>query len=211
MKDKIRGLQLIVNTNPVPAHPYLQLVLQAISGGVDTIQFRHKGMYTREIHSLVCQIAEVCLHFSIPLIVNDRVDIAIAIEATGVHLGQTDLPIKVARSLLGNKKMIGATASTIEQAKQAEIGGADYIGFGHIFPTDTKLKNHSPVGLMLLQQVCNQIRIPVLAIGGIKDHHIKDVCKTGVSGIAVVSAISASSDPFIQTRKFKEIMALYGI
>jgi thiamine-phosphate pyrophosphorylase len=210
MKRKIEGLQLIINTDPAPFHSYLDLASKALLGGINSIQFRHKDLYTREIYSIVYQLAEICCRFSVPLIVNDRVDIALSIQAAGVHLGQSDLPIKVARELLGNEKIIGSTASNLEQAKQAEMDGADYVGFGHIYPTTTKIKHHPPVGLDALEQICKYISIPVLAIGGIKEQNIDHVCSTGVSGIALVSAISSSSDPLSQTQKFKKIMDSYG-
>lgn len=210
MKHKIEGLQLIINTDPAPSYSYLDLALKALLGGVNSIQFRHKGIYDRETYSIVYQLTEICCRFSVPLIVNDRVDIVLSIQAAGVHLGQTDLPIQAARKLLGNEKIIGGTASNLEQAKQAEMDGADYIGFGHIYPTKTKIKHDPPVGLAALEQVCKHISIPVLAIGGIKEHNLDDVCSTGVSGIALVSAISSSSDPLSQTQKFKKIMDSYG-
>lgn len=209
MKPKIAGLQLIINTDPAPSHSYLELASKALLGGANSIQFRHKGIYNREIYSIVCQLAEICCRFSVPLIINDRVDIALAIQAAGVHLGQTDLPIKAARKLLGKDKIIGGTASNLEQAKQVEMDGADYIGFGHIYPTKTKIKHDPPVGLVVLEQVCNHVNVPVMAIGGIKEHNLDDVCAAGVCGVAIVSAISSSSDPLSQTQKFKKIMDSY--
>lgn len=210
MKSKMTGLQLIINTDPAPSHGYLELALKALLGGVNSIQFRHKGIYNREMYSIACQLAELCSLFSVPLIVDDRMDIALSIEAAGVHLGQTDIPIKVARQLLGKEKIIGGTASNLEQAKQVEMDGADYVGFGHIYPTKTKIKQDPPVGLNALEQVCKHLSIPVLAIGGINEHNIDHVCATGVSGIALVSAIGSSSDPLSQTQKFKKIMDSYG-
>ena len=203
MKHKIQGLQLIVSTDTTPSVPYLELALQAILGGIDGIQFRHKGIYSRETYSLVSQLAELCNRFSIPLIINDRIDIALAVKAAGAHLGQSDLPLAIASAFLGKGKIIGATASTLEEAKRAEIEGADYIGFGHIFPTTTKIKNTPPVGLEGLKAVLNHVTIPVVAIGGITDHNLDEVRKTGVHGVAFVSAISSSLDPFRQTKKLK--------
>lgn len=210
MKTEIKGLHFIINTDPPPSHPYLELAVKALRGGVDSIQFRHKGFYDRDMYTLACRLAEICASFSIPLIINDRVDIALAVQAAGVHLGQTDLPIKVARQLLGNTKIIGGTASTLTEARQVEMDGADYIGFGHIFPTQTKIKNYPPVGVDMLEHVCSCVSIPVLAIGGIKDHNLDKVCETGASGVAVVTAIGSSSDPLSQTQKFKKIMGFYG-
>ena len=210
MNRKITGLQLIINTDPPPPHSYLKLALDALLGGVNRTQFRHKGIYNRDMYSLACQLAEICRCFSVPLIVNDRVDIAIAVQAAGVHLGQDDLPIKAARRLLGDGKIIGGTASNLEQAKQVELDGADYIGLGHIYPTQTKIKDGPPIGLAILEQICKHVNISVLAIGGIKEHHLDGVCATGAHGVAIVSAIGMSSDPLSQTLKFKKIMDAYG-
>ncbi len=210
MKSKITGLQLIINTDPASPHSYLELASKALHGGVNSIQFRHKGSYSREMYAIACQLAEICRRFSVPLIINDRPDIALAIQAAGVHLGQTDLPVRAVRELLGEGKIIGITASNLEQATQAEKEGADYIGFGHIYPTKTKIKYDPPVGLAALEKVCKQSGIPVLAIGGIQEHNLDEVCLTGASGIAVVSAIGLSADPFGQTQKFKKIMDAYG-
>ncbi len=199
----IKGVQLIINT---PAS--LELASKALLGGIDTIQFRHKGSYTREVYALVCELAEMCRGFSVPLIINDRVDIALSIDAAGVHLGQTDLPIIKARHLLGNR-IIGATASNLEQAKRAEREGADYIGLGHIYPTSSKIKTGPPLGLALLEQVCREVKIPLLAVGGINEHNVENVSKTGVAGIAVISAISSAADPLSETEKFRRIF--YGL
>lgn len=210
MKPEIKGLHLIINTFPAASYPCLDLALMALQGGVNGIQFRHKGIFTREIFSILSQLVELCRRFSVCLIVNDRADIAISVHAAGVHLGQTDLPIKAARQLLGKDKIIGCTASTLEQAKQAQTDGADYVGFGHVFPTRTKVKLCPPVGIAGLKEVCNDIDIPVIAVGGINEHNIQSVCAAGVSGIALVSAISTSLNPLHQTQHLKQLMALHG-
>lgn len=210
MKSKIKGLQLIINTVSTSLYPYLELASKALLGGIDSLQFRHKGIYDRETFFLACQLAELCHQFSVPLIVNDRADIALAIQAAGVHLGQADMSIMAARLLLGDEKIIGGTASTLTQAQQLESDGADYIGFGHIYPTKSKVKDTPPVGLNALKEVCREVNIPVLAIGGINEHHLADVFQAGVCGIAVISAISLSFDPCSQTQKYKKIMGSYG-
>lgn len=210
MITKISGLQLIINTVPNPLHPYLELALKALIGGVHSIQFRHKGNYDRKIYLLVSQLMKICDQFSVPLIINDRADIALAIQAAGVHLGRSDLPIQEARKLLGNKKIIGASASTIEQALQAEREGADYIGFGHIYPTQTKFKPHPAVGIAKLKQVCDLINIPILGIGGIDEHNLRSVCTAKISGVAIASAVNLSPTPLTQIGKIKKILDEYG-
>lgn len=202
IKTPISGLHLIICTNP--KHNYLDLALMAIEGGIDSLQLRHKKAYTRTELQLAFQLAELCRSKSIPFIVNDRLDIAMAVGAHGVHLGQTDLPIYIARRLLGPDAIIGATASTVDQAIKAQSEGADYIGLGHIYHTQTKVKDYPPVGTEILKTLCQKISIPVLAIGGIKSHHLPDVCQTGVSGVAIVSAIRDADNPLEETLKFKQ-------
>jgi thiamine-phosphate diphosphorylase len=209
MKLKIRGLQLLINTESCSQYPLLELATQAILGGIDGIQFRHKGAYDRESHTIALCLVEMCRRFSIPFIINDRFDIAMAVRATGVHLGQTDMPVREARLFLGESAIIGVTSSTIEEAKAAESEGADYVGFGHIFSTATKIKSTPPVGLEALEVICSQLFIPVIAIGGINEGNIEDVCRAGASGIAVISAIASSSNPSAQTNKLKKMMKAY--
>ncbi len=204
--NRMQGLHLVLSTEPKPHLPIVELALAAIDGKVDSIQFRHKGDYSRELFAIVLDLVKICKQVNIPLVINDRLDIALATNASGVHLGQTDLPLSVARKLLGADKLIGATASTLEQAKRAEMEGADYVGFGHIFPTQTKIKTTPPVGLVALREVCQQLNIPVVAIGGIDAKNVDEVCQAGVSGVAIVSAICASPTPRAATATLKSII-----
>jgi thiamine-phosphate pyrophosphorylase len=209
-KPKICGLQFIISTHIIPFCSFLELAIFAIQGGVDGIQFRHKGNYTREQLELTQQLSILCQKATIPFIVNDRADIAKAVDAAGVHLGQTDLPIASARKILGEKKIIGKTSSNLEQAQQAVNEGADYVSFGHIFPTKNKFKSSLPVGLRGLNEACQKIKIPILAVGGIAKENLAAVCQTGVNGVAVISAIATSPNPRLQTQKLKNIMNAQG-
>lgn len=168
-----------------------------IPPGIALVQFRHKTAYTREVLEAARRLRD---RLTVPLIINDRVDIALALDAAGVHLGQTDLPIPIARRMLGSHKIIGGTASTLEEALQVEQEGADYLGFGHIFPTRTKLKTTPPVGLERLREVCSRLTIPVYAIGGITAANVQQVRATGVAGVAFVSAIKEVEDGTFPTR-----------
>jgi len=190
------GLYLIVSTERA-----LELVPQALAGGIDCIQLRHKGPLTRAVVALAEELLQLC--GAVPLIVNDRVDLARAVGAAGVHLGQTDLPLAEARALLGPHAILGATASTLEEALRAEAEGASYVGFGHIFPTSTKVKSTPPVGLAALREVCRRLHIPVVAIGGIHRDNIAAVWATGVAAVAVASAIGDALDPCAETRRLK--------
>lgn len=209
-KNKILGLHVIITTNIVPESSLMHMARQIVLGKADSIQFRHKGFFSTEIYLLALELARLCNRFSIPFIVNDRVDIALAISASGVHLGQTDLPISTVRRLIGEEKLIGATASSMEQAQQAEQEGADYIGFGHVFATETKIKSDPPKGIESLKDVCKNVKIPLLAVGGINENNIEAICATGVHGIAVASAICTSQDPLVQTQKFKKLISEYA-
>jgi thiamine-phosphate pyrophosphorylase len=204
-KKKIHGLQLIINTEPPPACPILELAKQALEGGVDSIQFRHKGSYTRKLLQIVLMISQMCQKAFIPLIINDRIDIVMTVDASGVHLGQTDIAIKTARSFLGPDKIIGGTASNIQQAKQIQAEGADYIGFGHIFTTTTKIKSTPPIGVSALKEAAMQLEIPIIAIGGINASNLDLVREANNAGVAIVSAINASLEPQKQVRLLKRI------
>jgi thiamine-phosphate diphosphorylase len=206
----ITGLQLIINTETPSVFPFLHLVEMAIAGGVDSIQLRHKQHYDRKTLQLAFDLSRLCHQHHIPFIINDRIDIALAVNASGVHLGQTDMPLKMARQILGDTMVIGATISTLKQALIAEEEGADYLGLGHIYPTTTKVKSTPPIGINGLQEVCSQINTPILAIGGINETNIMEVCSTTVSGIAIVSAIANSKEPESLVRKIKQIIHSSG-
>lgn len=158
---------------------------QAIDAGAGMIQFRHKGEW-RAAFPCAQAVRRLCGEAKIPFIINDRVDVALALDGDGVHLGQQDLPIAAARQLIGNK-LIGATVSSAAEAR--EVSGADYIGAGHIFPTCSKEKPYPPIGLETLKEIIAVSRLPVIAIGGINAANAAEVWETGVRGIAVISAI----------------------
>jgi thiamine-phosphate pyrophosphorylase len=156
------------------------VVEEAILGGVTLVQLREKEISSKE-------------YFELPLIINDRVDIALAIDADGVHLGPEDLPVPIARKLLGDDKIIGASAASVDEALLFQAQGADYLGVGAVFPTATK-RGTEKVGLEDLRGIKSAVHIPVVAIGGIKAENAKPVMETGVDGVAVVSAIMDQTD-----------------
>lgn len=194
-KPKVRGLYALLTSLPIAR--------LAIQGGVDAVQFRHKGEYTPEILETVIEIRKLCRNANIPLIINDRADIAFEIDADGVHLGQTDMPIFAARKILGQGKIIGGTASTLEEALTVEAHGADYVALGHVFPTSSKEKNYPPIGLEVIKKAKAKLKIPVIAIGGISEQNICSVLAQGADGIAVISAISESNDPCAAAQRLK--------
>lgn len=161
---------------------------EAIQGGVTLIQLREKDISTLDFCNIALKVKKVTDKYNIPLIINDRLDIALAIGATGLHVGQSDMPAHIARRLLGNNKVLGVSAATLEEAIKAEEDGADYLGVGAVFPTSSKNDARS-VKLELLSKIKKSVDIPVVGIGGINERNIKDVIKTGVDGAAVISAI----------------------
>jgi len=168
-------------------------VEEAILGGVTIIQLREKDISSREYLELAQTVKTVTDKHDIPLIINDRIDIALAIDADGVHLGPDDLPIPIARKLLGDDKIIGCSVASVEEALSFQVQGADYLGVGAVFPTATK-RGTEKVGLEDLRGIKSAVHIPVVAIGGINAENTKRVMETGVDGVAVVSAIMDQAD-----------------
>ena len=176
-------------------------VEEAIRGGVTLVQLREKKIPSREYLELAQRVKEVTDRHDIPLIINDRIDIALAIDAHGVHLGPEDLPVPIARKLLGDGKIIGSSAASVDEALLFQAQGADYLGVGAIFPTATKWGTEK-VGLEDLRGIKSAVHIPVVAIGGIKAENAKSVMETGVDGVAVVSAIMNQTDIREAARQF---------
>jgi thiamine-phosphate pyrophosphorylase len=201
---KIGRLCVITDTVVQNKYSHYNIARFAIRGGADIIQFRDKRMSTGELLETALTIRALCKKNKVMFIVNDRVDIAMLSDADGVHLGLEDIPIKDARKLLGHKKIIGGTAHNIDEAIQAEKDGADYLGYGHIFATQSKTKTTLPVGLIELKKVCKIIKIPIFAVGGIDTNNVKSVISTGVHGIAVISTVVKSSNPTMTVKKLRE-------
>jgi thiamine-phosphate pyrophosphorylase len=170
-----------------------EAVEEAILGGATCIQLREKNLSDEEFLKIAIDVKAVTDKYNIPLIINDNVDIAVKVGADGAHIGQDDEEIKSAREKLGADKIIGLSAATVEEAVQAEQSGADYIGVGAVFNTLTKLDANT-VSFETLKEICNTVKIPVVAIGGISKNNALELAGTGIKGISVVSAIFAQSD-----------------
>ncbi len=169
-------------------------VYQAVLGGVTMVQLREKELSTREFYQAAVSMKSVLERCRVPLIINDRLDIALAADADGLHVGQSDLPAGIAKRLLGKGKILGLSAGNLEEAKRAEADGADYVGVGAVFPTTTKADAVS-VDKEILREIKAALSIPVVAIGGIKQENLPQLYGSGVDGIAVVSAIMGSATP----------------
>ena len=185
---------------------HLELAELAIAGGADTIQFREKAGETRQMIRIAEQIRALCKRAGAAFIVNDRVDVAIASHADGVHLGQDDFPIPVARKLLGEEAIIGGSAGNMEEARKCLLEGADYIGFGPVYFTTSKEDAGPAGGLGLLKQVVEEIRLPIIAIGGLTRDNTPQVIQAGVHGIAVISAVCCQKDPLEAAKCLRRLL-----
>ena len=206
MKRKIGKLCVITDTVVQKKYSHVEIAQLAIKGGADVIQFRDKSMATGELIETAGKLKKICSKAGVLFIVNDRVDVALVSDADGVHLGIEDIPLKDARKLLGKDKIIGGTAHSLKEAEEACKNGADYIGFGHIYPTLSKHKLTPPVGIYELEKIVKKIRIPVLAIGGIGFDNISEVVKTGVHGAAVISSVLKNKNPENAVKELKRII-----
>jgi thiamine-phosphate pyrophosphorylase len=179
--------------NP-PGHTDYSLVQEAVAGGATIVQLRKKVMPIRQLLTLAEKLKELTVHFGVPLIINDRVDLALAVNADGVHLGLDDFPVERARRLLGSKKIIGATVRSAEQAARAQLEGADYLGAGAVYPTGSKA-GAAMIGLGGLAEICRAVKLPVVGIGGIGPGKAGPVIRAGAAGVAVISALAGAKDP----------------
>ncbi|MDU1322095.1 MAG: thiamine phosphate synthase [Clostridium botulinum] len=187
-------LYLITDRRFLKGRELKKVVEDAILGGVTIVQVREKDVSTREFYNVAKEVKEVTDHYKVPIIINDRLDIAQAIDAHGVHLGQKDMHLNIARRILGKDKIIGISVGNIKEALEAENNGADYLGIGTIFPTGSKKDVDAIIGIDGLSKIKNNISIPSVAIGGINKTNFKDVLNTGIEGISVISAILGEDD-----------------
>ncbi len=194
----------LVTDNSENEEKFLKTIQDAILGGVSVVQIREKTAETLEFYNLALKVKEITAKYNVPLIINDRVDVALAIDADGVHVGQSDMPCDITRKLIGENKILGVSAATIEEAKKAEKDGADYIGTGAIFPTATK-DDAPSVTKKDLSDIANSINIPVVAIGGITIENAKELKDTGIAGLSVVSAIMSAENPKKASEKLLNI------
>lgn len=207
MKDFDCTLYFITDGSNTDESVLLETVDSACRGGVTMIQLRDKEKSGSELLFLAEKVKAVTDGWKVPLIINDRVDIAMAAHAAGVHLGQSDLPVAAARRLMGENRIIGATAKTVRQAKEAMEAGADYLGVGAVYPTATKVRTAlTPVSV--LNEICRSVPLPVAAIGGLTKENLSVLADSPIDGIAVVSAIMKSHDPCRSAKELKEAVTI---
>ncbi len=183
---------------------FLNIIEEAIKGGTTIVQLREKTASTKEFYELALKVKEITSRYGVPLLINDRIDIALAVDCEGVHIGQDDMPADIAREIIGDDKILGVSASTVEEAKKAEMDSADYIGSGAVFPTATK-DDADSVSKKELKEIVDSIDIPVVAIGGITIENANTLKGSGIAGFSVVSAIMSAEDPKEASLKLKEI------
>ncbi len=196
-------LYLVTDSTGLSEEEYLGKVRAALVGGVSFLQIREKEKTTREYMELAEKVHAITREFNVPLIVDDRLDVAMAVDAEGVHLGQGDMPVDVARKIIGNDKIIGATTKTVEQAIRAYEMGADYLGVGAIYPTTTKVKTVL-TSVETLSDICRAVPIFVNAIGGLNKDNIHVLSGADIAGICVVSAIMKASDSKKASEELRE-------
>ena len=196
------SLYFITDSTPYSEEEFLHRVEEALAGGATLLQLREKERTTREYLQLAARVHEIALKYQVPLIIDDRVDVALAVGAEGVHVGQSDLPVVDARRLMGPDKIVGATTKTVSQALEAYEQGADYLGVGAIYPTTTKVKTIL-TSTDTLREICEAVPIAVNAIGGLNKDNIDVLEGIPIAGICVVSAIMKSADPRLAAQELK--------
>ena len=201
MNREALRLYLVTNRYQDSLESFLEKVETACRSGVTIIQLREKNLTTNQYYQLAKQVKEITDAYQVPLIIDDRLDVCLAVDAAGLHIGDDELPVSVARKVLGSEKILGVTAKTVKRALEAEEGGADYLGTGAIFPTTTK--ENAPITLIsTLKTICQRVAIPVVAIGGLTSENIDQLIGTGIAGVAVVRDLMQAEDIEAKTQAF---------
>lgn len=201
MNREALKLYLVTNRYQDSLESFLEKVETACRSGVTIIQLREKNLTTNQYYQLAKQVKEITDAYQVPLIIDDRLDVCLAVDAAGLHIGDDELPVSVARKVLGPEKILGVTAKTVERALEAETSGADYLGTGAIFPTTTK--ENAPITLIsTLKTICQTVAIPVVAIGGLTSENIEQLIGTGIAGVAVVRDLMQAEDIEAKTQAF---------
>ena len=201
MNREVLKLYLVTNRYQDSLENFLEKVETACRSGVTIIQLREKNLTTNQYYQLAKQVKEITDAYQVPLIIDDRLDICLAVDAAGLHIGDDELPVSVARKVLSPEKILGVTAKTVKRALEAETSGADYLGTGAIFPTTTK--ENAPITLIsTLKTICQTVAIPVVAIGGLTSENIDQLIGTGIAGVAVVRDLMQAEDIEAKTQAF---------
>ena len=201
MNREALRLYLVTNRYQDSLESFLEKIETACRSGVTIVQLREKNLTTNQYYQLAKQVKEITDAYQVPLIIDDRLDVCLAVDAAGLHIGDDELPVSVARKVLGPEKILGVTAKTVKRALEAETSGADYLGTGAIFPTTTK--ENAPITLIsTLKTICQTVAIPVVAIGGLTSENIDQLAATGIAGVAVVRDLMQAEDIEAKTQAF---------
>ena len=201
MNREALRLYLVTNRYQDSLESFLEKVETACRSGVTIVQLREKNLTTNQYYQLAKEVKEITDSYQVPLIIDDRLDVCLAVDAAGLHIGDDELPVSVARKVLGPEKILGVTAKTVKRALEAEEGGANYLGTGAIFPTTTK--ENAPITLIsTLKTICQRVAIPVVAIGGLTSENIDQLIGTGIAGVAVVRDLMQAEDIEAKTQAF---------
>ena len=201
MNREALRLYLVTNRYQDSLESFLEKIETACRSGVTIVQLREKNLTTNQYYQLAKQVKEITDAYQVPLIIDDRLDVCLAVDAAGLHIGDDELPVSVTRQVLGPDKILGVTAKTVKRALEAEEGGADYLGTGAIFPTTTK--ENAPITLIsTLKTICQRVDIPVVAIGGLTSENIDQLMGTGIAGVAVVRDLMQAEDIETKTQAF---------
>ena len=201
MNREALRLYLVTNRYQDSLESFLEKIETACRSGVTIVQLREKNLTTNQYYQLAKEVKEITDAYQVPLIIDDRLDVCLAVDAAGLHIGDDELPVSVARKVLGPEKILGVTAKTVKRALEAEEGGADYLGTGAIFPTTTK--ENAPITLIsTLKTICQRVAIPVVAIGGLTSENIDQLIGTGIAGVAVVRDLMQAEDIEAKTQAF---------
>ena len=201
MNREALRLYLVTNRYQDSVESFLEKIETACRSGVTIVQLREKNLTTNQYYQLAKQVKEITDAYQVPLIIDDRLDVCLAVDAAGLHIGDDELPVSVARQVLGPEKILGVTAKTVKRALEAEEGGANYLGTGAIFPTTTK--ENAPITLIsTLKTICQRVAIPVVAIGGLTSENIDQLAATGIAGVAVVRDLMQAEDIEAKTQAF---------
>ena len=201
MNREALRLYLVTNRYQDSVERFLEKVETACRSGVTIVQLREKNLTTNQYYQLAKQLKEITDTYQVPLVIDDRLDICLAVDAAGLHIGDDELPVSIARQVLGPEKILGVTAKTVKRALEAEEGGANYLGTGAIFPTTTK--ENAPITLIsTLKTICQRVAIPVVAIGGLTSENIEQLIDTGIAGVAVVRDLMQAEDIEAKTQAF---------
>ncbi|MBO0477809.1 thiamine phosphate synthase [Vagococcus sp. DIV0080] len=205
MIEEALSLYLVTNRDGLTEEQFLETIIEACEGGVTMVQLREKEASTHDFYELALKVKKITDHYLVPLIINDRVDICLAVDADGVHIGDSELPVSKTRELIGPNKLLGVSTKTVTRGIDAKFEGADYLGVGAIYPTTTKVQTKL-TSMETLTQIIKETKLPTVAIGGIKEENILSFKEAPISGVAIVSDIMQAQNVPEKVAKLRELV-----